>query len=140
MPVLDNARYEKFVQCLVSGMSQRKSYRAAFKQSKRWKDATVDNKASNLFRNNDEVMARYKELQEQAQDEAIMTRKERMVMLSELAENAEKEETQIKAVDTLNKMDGLYINKTELSGGVNVRNPFAGLSEEELRKLADDSG
>jgi hypothetical protein len=26
MPVLENARHEKFVQCLISGMSQRKAY------------------------------------------------------------------------------------------------------------------
>ncbi len=138
MPVLENARYEKFVQCLISGMSQRKSYREAFKQSKRWKDTTVDSKASTLFRDG-KVRERYSELQEQAQDEAIITRKARMVLLSKLAENAEKEDTQIKAIDTLNKMDNVYVNKTEISGGLNV-NPYANLSEDELRKLADDSG
>nr|WP_242480280.1 hypothetical protein [Lactococcus lactis] len=42
MPVLENARHEKFVQCLISGMSQRKAYREAIKQSKNWKDETVD--------------------------------------------------------------------------------------------------
>ena len=118
MPILENARHEKFVQCLISGMSQRKSYREAFKQSKRWKDATIDNKASDLFRNNNEVLARYQELQEQAQDEAIMTRKDRMVKLSELAQDAEKEETQIKAIDTLNKMDGVYVVKQEINATV----------------------
>lgn len=138
MPVLENARYEKFVQCLISGMSQRKSYREAFKQSKRWKDTTVDSKASTLFRDG-KVRERYQELQEQAQDEAIITRKARMVLLSELAEKAEKEDTQIKAIDTLNKMDNVYVNKTEISGGLTV-NPYANLSEDELRKLADDSG
>lgn len=119
-------------------MSQRKSYREAFKQSKRWKDTTVDSKASTLFRDG-KVRERYQELQEQAQDEAIITRKARMVLLSELAEKAEKEDTQIKAIDTLNKMDNVYVNKTEISGGLAV-NPYANLSEDELRKLADDSG
>lgn len=37
---------------------------------------------------------------------------------------------------------GLYVDKkeTEISGGLEVNNPFAGLTEEELRKLADRSG
>jgi len=121
MPVLENARHEKFVQSLITGMSQRKSYREAFKQSTRWKDETVDSKASVLAKD-DKVLARYRELQEQAQDEAIMTRKERMVALSDIAREGEKEADMIKAIDTLNKMDGLYIVKTELSGNLNLAN------------------
>lgn len=117
MPVLENARHEKFVQCLITGKSQRISYREAFPASKRWKDKTVDNRASELFK---EVLGRYKELQEEAQDEAIMTRKERMVRLSEIAKEDEETTVQIKAIDTLNKMDGEYINKVELTGSLNV--------------------
>lgn len=138
MPILENARYEKFVQCLIAGMSQRKSYREAFKQSARWKDETVDSKASNLFKTG-KVQTRYKELQEEAQDAAIMTRKERMVALSGIAQNAEKEADMIKAIDTLNKMDGDYTSKLELSGEVKT-NPFAELSVDELRKLASRDG
>lgn len=112
MPVLENARHEKFVQSLISGMSQRKAYRAAFKQSARWKDNTVDSRASELLKVS-EVLGRYKELQEQAQDEAIMTRKERMVKLSEIINDYEEDTTtQIKAIETLNKMDGAYLNGT----------------------------
>lgn len=136
MPVLENARHEKFVQCLISGMSQRKAYREAFKQSSKWKDSTVDVKASELF---GKVLVRYKELQEEAQDAAIMTRKERMVALSEIAKNAEKEADMIKAIDTLNKMDGDYTSKVELSGSVKT-NPYEDLSTEELRKLASRDG
>lgn len=117
MPVLENARHEKFVQCLITGKSQRISYREAFPASKRWKDKTVDNRASELFK---EVLGRYKELQEEAQDEAIMTRKERMVRLSEIAKEDGETTVQIKAIDTLNKMDGEYINKVELTGSLNV--------------------
>ena len=99
-------------------------------------DKTVDNRASELFR---EVLGRYKELQEEAQDAAIMTRKERMVALSDIAQNAEKEADMIKAIDTLNKMDGDYTSKLELSGEVKT-NPFAELSVDELRKLASRDG
>ncbi|GMQ74287.1 terminase [Tetragenococcus halophilus] len=135
MPTLDNPRHEKFVQCLITGMSQRKSYREAFKQSIRWKDTTVDSKASTLFKT-DKVMERYKELLEEAQDEAIMTRKARMVLLSEIAESTEEVKDQIKAIDTLNKMDGDYIQQIELNGDLRT-NPYANLSEEELRRLAN---
>lgn len=121
MPVLTNPRNEKFVQSLITGMSQRKAYRAAFKQAARWKDETVDQKASRLFADS-KVRARYEELQEQAQDEAILTRKERMVALSEIAREGEKEADMIKAIDTLNKMDGVYIVKTEVSGSLNLTN------------------
>ena len=127
MPVLENARHEKFVQCLISGISQRKAYREAFKQSSKWKDTTVDVNASKLF-SDTKVLLRYKELQEEAQDAAIMTRKERMVTLSEIAKNAEKEADMIKAIDTLNKMDGDYTSKVELSGSVKT-NPFVEVGE-----------
>lgn len=119
MSVLENARHEKFVQCLISGMTQRKAYREAFASANRWKDATVDNKASALFREN-EILARYKELQEAAQDEAIMTRKARMVKLSEIANDDEYPGDQIRAIDTLNKMDGIYTNKVEMSGSIEI--------------------
>lgn len=138
MPVLKNAKQEKFVQCLITGMSQRKAYREAFSQSAKWKDNTVDVKASQLFAT-DKIQIRYTELQEEAQDAAIMTRKERMVALSDIAKNADKESDMIKAIDTLNKMDGDYTSKLELSGSVKT-NPFADLSVEELRKLASRDG
>lgn len=138
MPILENARHEKFVQSLIAGMSQRQAYREAFKRSIRWKDETVDSNASRLLKTS-KVLTRYKELQEEAQDAAIMTRKERMVVLSDIAQNAEKEADMIKAIDTLNKMDGDYTSKVELSGEVKT-NPFAELSVDELRKLASRDG
>lgn len=83
-----------------------------------------------------EVLGRYRELQEEAQDEAILTRKERMVKLSEIAQDDEYPGDQIRAIDTLNKMDGIYTNKVELSGEVKAKNPYAGLTTDELRRLA----
>lgn len=50
------------------------------------------------------------ELTEKAQDAKIATVKDRKVILSEIAKNTgEKANNRIKAIDTLNKMDGLYI-------------------------------
>lgn len=139
MPVLANARQEKFVQGLIQGMSQRKAYRAAFKQSKRWKDATVDVKASHLAHDN-KISTRYNELLEEAQDEAIMNRKARMVKLSDIAGDDEFPNDQMKAIDLLNKMDNMYIQKNEVTGDVKVTNPYKGLTTEQLIKLADSGG
>lgn len=139
MPVLANARQEKFVQGLIQGMSQRKAYRAAFKQSKRWKDETIDPKASRLFKDS-KIRARYDELLEEAQDEAIISRKKRMAILSGIAEDKEHQGDQMKAIDLLNKMDNLYIQKNEVTGDMKVTNPYKGLTTEQLIKLADSGG
>lgn len=61
MAKLPERQIEDFVAFLVAGQSQRVAYRNAFKQSSRWKDKTVDEKASRLFRS-DKVQARYREL------------------------------------------------------------------------------
>lgn len=108
------AKQEKFVQGLISGLSQRKAYRAAFPNSVKWKDETVDAKACNLIKV-DKIKARYNELKEKAENLAIMTRVQRMITLSEIAQNGKKDDSRIKAIDTLNKMDGIYTNKIELS-------------------------
>lgn len=108
------AKQEKFVQGLISGLSQRKAYRTAFPNSVKWKDETVDAKACNLLKT-DKIMARYNELKEKAENLAIMTRVQRMITLSDIAQNGKKDDSRIRAIDTLNKMDGIYTNKIELS-------------------------
>lgn len=118
MAVLRNAKKEKFVQGIVSGMSQRKAYLAAYPSAEKWKKETVDKRASELFQDG-EVLGRYRELLEEAKDDAIMIRKDRMVALSNIAKSGEeKTENRIKAIDTLNKMDGQYVNRVEVSGSV----------------------
>ena len=58
-----------------------------------------------------------KELTDKAKDERILTAKDRQVLLSDIA-NSKEEMTadRIRAVDTLNKMTGEYLNKVEVSG------------------------
>jgi hypothetical protein len=59
---------EKFVQNLNAGLSQRQAYREAYPKSRKWKDSTVDKRASELLKNG-EVLGRYQELQkEKAED------------------------------------------------------------------------
>ena len=128
---------KKFVQGLVKGMSQREAYRNAFPNSKSWKDHVVDSKASELFKNG-EVQARYNELTQKADDDAIMSAIERKQWLTKVINGEIEEEdkyfsdgeavvynkpanikTKIIALDTLNKMDGQYIQDIRLSGDKN---------------------
>lgn len=146
-------KQEKFVQNLVKGMSQREAYINSYNASK-MKPATIDNKASIVFKKG-EVRARYDELVKRLADTAIMDAKERMKWLSKVIKGDIKEKytywndgeqydgekeaditTKIKAIDTLNKMDNSYQQNVKITG--NINNPYANLSEEELRKLAGD--
>lgn len=141
-------KQEKYVQNIVKGMSQREAYKDAY--NAKYKDEAIDNKASALF-NKGEVQVRYKELMEEVKKEitetTIMTAKERMEWLSEVVKGIQKEEckyfedgethifeksadlnTKIKALDTLNKMDGQYTTKLEGNIGISY--------EEALKKVS----
>lgn len=139
MAVLDNARHETFAQELAKGVSQRKAYRAAYPSAEKWKDATVDAKACNLAKN-DKVLARYEELKEAAANAAggaVMTRNEKRMLLAEMARDTELSAAdRQRAIDLDNKMEDEYTNNVNLSA--NVKNPLAGLSTEELKKLVAD--
>lgn len=118
MAELKSAKQEKFVQGLANGLSQRKAYRAAFPNSKKWKDSTVDVKACELAKDN-KILVRLKELQEKATNTSVMTATKRKEWLSSLIESSEEEtRDKLRAIDILNKMDGEYLNKIELSGEV----------------------
>lgn len=140
-------KQEKYVQNLVNGMSQRDAYKNSY-NAKNMKDATIDNKASELFKKG-EVRARYEELVEQLKDNSIMSAKERMQWLTEVIKDVQREgikvktidndfvigegtadlSTKMKAIDILNRMDGQYV--TKLAGSI-------GLSyEDALKKVSD---
>lgn len=113
MAVLENARYEKFAQGIAQGLSQRKAYREAFPNSKKWKDETVDSKACNLMKE-DKVSARLQELREESSSKAVKSTQARKEWLSSIIDDmAEDMNTRLKACDMLNKMDGEYTTKIE---------------------------
>jgi len=137
MGALENARHEKFAQELVQGTSQRKAYRVAFPKSVKWKDETVDSKASVLAKN-DKVLARVKELQDEISSKAIMSAQERLEFLSGIVKDINQEkivietetgkkefevpanlDKKMKAIDLMNKMQGEYVTKIE--GSVSVK-------------------
>lgn len=120
MAALANARHEKFVQGLAAGLSQRKAYRAAFPNSARWKDATVDNKAYQLAQRG-EILARQTELAKESTTKAVMSIAKRKEWLTGVVlDEAEETKDKLKAVDILNRMDGAYTDKVNVSGDVGV--------------------
>ena len=109
MGALKNPRHEKYVQNLVSGMSQRLAYRDAFPKSKSWKDTTVDSKASELF---GKVVERYNEILAEQKDDALLTRWEKRKLLADMARDAGNQcSDRIKAIDTDNRMENVYAAK-----------------------------
>ena len=70
---------ERFVQELIKGKKQREAYKIAYPASLKWKDNSVDNKASLLLKNV-KVMQRYDELKsrliKESEDECIVTTKD----------------------------------------------------------------
>ena len=131
-----NVKQEKFIQNIINGMSQRQAYKDAY--NAKYKDEDIDSKASNLF-NSDKVQARYKELLKELEDKSIMSAKERMIWLTEVINNIQREEvfvrnsdgeevlmgsknadlsTKIKALDILKKMSGEYT--TNIKGNLTL--------------------
>ena len=127
-------KQEKFVQNLISGMSQRQAYKDAFQAD--YDDNAIDVNACKLF-NDAKIKLRYKELIEELKEVNIMTAKERMIWLSEVVQGIQTDKevvvngaevqikeveanlmTKLKAIDTLNKMSGEYTTKIEGNIGV----------------------
>lgn len=135
MGALKNERHEKYCRELMNGASQRKAYRAAFPNSEKWKDSTVDARACELAKDS-KILVRLQELQKEATSNAVKTATQRKKWLSEIMDDEyEDMNHRLKACDMLNKMDGSYTDKVQING--NVNNPMAGLTTEDLKKLID---
>ena len=111
-------KQEKFVQKIIEGYSQADAYRSAY-SCKKMSDNAIYVNASKLAADA-KVALRIKELREQLAKPSIKTAQERMEWLTQLIEN-EKEGTsdKLKAIDILNKMDGLYVQR--ISGEVKLK-------------------
>ncbi len=118
-----------------NGLNGTQAYMKAYKNCKKEETATAS--ASRLLRNV-KVLSYIEELQEALKDKTIMSAKERMVWLSEVVNDIQKEgvkvktadrdfiigegnadlNTKLKAIDIMNKMSGEY--KTILDGNVGI--------------------
>lgn len=126
------ARQKKFAEYYVqSGNASWSAVQAGYSKK------LVNTNAFKLLQNT--AIAQYiRELTEKAQDERILTAKERRAMLSDIAKGHAATQDRLRAIDILNKMTGEYVTKIEGSIAADVNDPFKGLTTEELRKLADE--
>lgn len=142
---------ERFIQNLLKGMSQREAYKNSY-NAENMKDATIDSKASIVFKK-DKIRARYDELIKATAKKTIISVQERKELLTKIAKGEEYEtysyegetysnppkiDTRLKAIEQLNKMDGVYIQKIESNSNVTIDSPYKELSTEELKKLAGE--
>lgn len=130
------AKQEKFVQCIIEGMSQADAYRSAY-SAKRMSDKTIHEAASRLLKDS-KIAARLTELRDKMMTPAIMTAQERLEYLTRVIKGEELEQTydwdngervscntpasiktRLQAVDLMNKMQGEYV--TRIEGEVKVK-------------------
>lgn len=134
MPILSNQQRTFCEEYVNNGNNGTQAYLKAYKTCKKEEAAMVN--ASRLLRNA-KVSEYIAELREELRKKAIMTAEERMIWLTGVVlgnvkekvyyEGEEKEREaylndKMKAMDMLNKMNGEYINKLELSN--NEEKPF----------------
>ena len=125
-----NESQKKFAECLLACGNRTEAARQAG-----YSNSYAEHRADDLWRNV-EIQAYYKQLEEKAQDDRIMTARERRAVLSDIAREGNMQD-RIRAIDVLNKMSGEYITKIEGNLSAEINNPFKDLTTEELRKLAD---
>lgn len=74
-----------------------------------------------------------KEISDKIKDKRILSAKDRQLILSEIASNTENEPAdRIRAIDTLNKMTGEYLNKLEVSGSLKTEASKLGALVEQM--------
>lgn len=108
-----NARQKKFAEYYVQSGKAAESARKAG-----YSDSYAEHRTDEMLRNVG-ISAYIKQLSDKLKDERIMSAKDRQVTLSDIARSVEQNPSdRIRAIDTLNKMTGEYLNKVELSGEV----------------------
>lgn len=112
MSALVNKRHEEFAKGVANGLSIVAAYRAAFPNSLNWQEDAVEARAEDLIQDQ-KVVDRIDELTDTTSS-AVLTRHDRMVLLTHIALNEEQPIRQrMNAIDLLNKMDGEYVKKVE---------------------------
>lgn len=106
-----NARQKKFAEYYAQSGNAAESARMAG-----YSEKFAAQNADKLLKNTN-VSEYIKELTAKAQQDRIITAVERQAILSDIAKSKDEETPdRIRAIDTLNKMTGEYLNKVEISG------------------------
>lgn len=125
-----NTRQKKFAEYYAQSGNASESARRAGYSAK-----YINSNVQKLLQNT--AISEYiKQFSDKLKDERIMSAKDRQVLLSDIAKDDRNEPNdRIRAVDTLNKMTGEYLNKVEISGV--LENEQTKL-DELVKQLADD--
>ena len=111
-------KQEKFCQGIVSGMNQSDAYRHAYDVGENTTPLSVNQMAYELIQNPN-IASRIEQLKLPIAERVGRTLEqhiERLLYLGNMAEGLEKVEASIKAEETIGKVLGYYVNKTELTG------------------------
>lgn len=104
------AKQEKFVQCIIEGMSQADAYRSAY-SVKNMSDNAIYREAS-LMVDSPKISQRINELRAEMAKSSIMTAQERLEWLTSVIKSEyESTSDKLKASDQMNRMQGEYITK-----------------------------
>ena len=106
-----NPRQKKFAEYYAKNGNAAKSAREAG-YSKTYAEHRTDELLGNV-----EIAEYIKQLSDKFKEERIISAKDRQIILSDIAKSKEEfASDRIRAIDTLNKMTGEYLNKVEISG------------------------
>lgn len=141
------AKQEKFVQGIVSGMSQREAYKSAYNCSN-MKDKTIDEKASRMMKAS-KVRARYDELMAEHKDKALWTREQAVQDLIWIKDKAREDirsigvkqansNAFISAIKELNQLEDLYPKDIKDDSGTGDKTIII-TNEDEMRKIMNES-
>lgn len=126
MPVLKNARHEKFAQALASGKTATEAMEAA---------GLSDPRNSTRLTKNDEIAARVEEIKSRASEKAEWSAADRLLSLKAIHDASANDDrrTAIAAIEEANKMQGSYApSRQEHTGRGGGPIEYANLSEEEI--------
>ena len=119
---------EKYCVNIVSGMSQTAAYKDAY-DAKDMKIESIYVEASKLM-DNPKFTLRIEVLSKEARSDRIINTIQKKELLTQwIYDDSKKEDSRLKAMDILNKMDGEYV--TRLEGNIDVT------YEESLKELID---
>ena len=110
-------RQREFARRIAKGEKQGAAYLKAF-NCKGESKAAVRSNASRLAKN-DNIRRLIEELRERADGEAVMTRRERLILLADQARAAAQEGDRMglaRMIDIMNRMDGAYVAEAAAAG------------------------
>lgn len=123
-------RQLEFARLVATGMAQTEAYRQVYGAGKSAHAAAAN---SSRLMSNDKVRRKIDDLRGRADESAVLSRQQRLEMLSALASSAAQRDdvsAVCKAIDILNRMDGAYApEEKKLSGSLGVMEILDCLSE-----------